>query len=142
MKKIFLSLPMSGRSNAAIQDVILAMKSLFLLKNDFEGEEIEFVDNSECLVAHEDVVKCKTKNLLYLSGAIYKMSFCDAVLFGPGYQTARGCKVEFDTALYYGIPIYAIDKGEIRKLDKCEITKDMVWDYTEDEKEHKAEHHG
>ena len=142
MKKIFLSLPMSGRSDEEIQSLISVMKSLFLMKNPFDkGEEIVFVHNFQEMEVVTNTFdplfgERKTPALYYLGRAINKMAYCDAVLFSPGYQSARGCNVEFDVAHYYDIPIYVITRDyEIRKLDKCEITKDMVWDYTEDEKE-------
>ena len=134
MTRIFLSLPMSGRTDEEIREEISKMKSLFLLKNPFEdGVRIEFVDNSKCDVPYPELQMHKTPNLCYLSEAIYKMGMCDAVLFAEGYQFARGCKVEFDVANYYDIPIYNIftidDEITIRKLDKCEITKDSIWGF-------------
>lgn len=146
MKRIFLSLPMSGRSDEEIEALISVMKSFFLMKNLFDkDEEIVFVHSFDYNPYEDDIFYLgrdfvKTEPLLYLGNAIQRMAYCDGVLFSPGYRLARGCNVEFGVAHYYDIPIYVITRDyEIRKLDKCEITKDMVWDYTEDEKEYNEE---
>ena len=106
MKKIFLSLPMSGRSDEEIKEQINKMKSEFLLKNPFDGEEIEFVDNFENDIDPSRCIDLKTEPLLYLGEAIRKMAYCDGVYFGYGWYNARGCQIERDVAYSYDIPSY------------------------------------
>ena len=115
MKRIFLSLPMSGRSDKEIMEQIKEMKAIFLMKNSFErGEEIEFEDNTDCPpIDSRDTV---TPPLLYLGEAIRKMAYCDGVLFAEDYALARGCLIEEMVAKHYGIDTYYIsfsaDNGE------------------------------
>lgn len=105
MKKIFLSLPMSGRSDEEIQAQIEEMKAEFLLKNPFcEGEEIVFVDNLENDIDPSRCIDVKTEPLLYLGEAIRKLAYCDGVYFGKGWSKARGCMIEMEVCVKYGIP--------------------------------------
>lgn len=106
-KKIFLSLPMSGRSDEAIVAQIEEMKAEFLLKNPFDkGEEIEFVDNLENDIDPSSCIDVKTEPLLYLGEAIRKLAYCDGVYFGNGWAAARGCQIEREIAYTYGIALY------------------------------------
>ncbi len=116
MKKIFLSLPMSGRSDEEIKAQIEKMKAEFLLKNPFdEGEEIIFVDNLENDIDPSRCVDVKTEPLLYLGEAIRKLAYCDGAYFGIGAQ-ARGCVVEMEVCDSYDIPTFVkiIEKDSFR----------------------------
>lgn len=107
MKRIFLSLPMSGRSDKEICDQIEEMKARFLLKNPFEkGEEIEFVDNLENDIDPSRCIDVKTEPLLYLGEAIRKLAYCDAAYFGKGWSKARGCLIEMEICVKYDIPYF------------------------------------
>lgn len=117
MKRIFLSLPMSGRSDEEIMTQIEEMKAKFLLKNPLDkGEEIVFVDNLENDIDPSRCVDVKTEPLLYLGEAIRKLAYCDGVLFAEDFTLARGCLVEEIVAKRYGIDTYYIsvsaDDGE------------------------------
>ena len=110
MKRIFLSLPMSGRSDEEIKAQIDEMKAEFLLHNPLDkGEEIVFVDNLENDIDPSRCVDVKTEPLLYLGEAIRKLAYCDGVYFGNGWTSARGCQVEREVAYTYGIPCYIYD---------------------------------
>lgn len=107
MKHIFLSLPMSGRSDEEIKAQIEEMKAIFLLKNPFDkGEEIEFVDNLENDIDPSRCVDVKTEPLLYLGEAIRKLAYCDGAYFGKGWSKARGCFIEMAVCAKYDIPYF------------------------------------
>lgn len=111
MKKIFLSLPMNGRSDEEIRAQIEEMKAEFLLKNPFDnGEEIMFVDNLENDIDPSRCVDVKTEPLLYLGEAIRKLAYCDGVYFGRGWSKARGCLIEMQTCVKYDI-LYFINSN-------------------------------
>lgn len=122
MKRIFLSLPMSGRSDEEIKTQIEEMKAEFLLKNPLDkGEEIAFVHNFEEMEVITNTFDLfegerKTPALYYLGRAINKMAYCDGVLFAEDFTLARGCLVEEIVAKRYGIDTYYIsvsaDDGE------------------------------
>lgn len=43
--------------------------------------------------------------LFYLGMSLAEMSKCDGVYFCKGWKEARGCKIEHDAALAYGLEI-------------------------------------
>lgn len=109
MKRVFISLPMSGISDGEVKRNIDKIQQDVIYKDFFRGEEIEFVDNILSKSDHEllDLIDdVKTKNLLYLGAAITKMATVDAVVFGPGWHVAGGCRIEFQVARTYDIPMY------------------------------------
>lgn len=123
MKKIFLSLPMSGRTDEEIKAQIEEMKAEFLLKNPFDkGEEIIFVDNFEEMEVVTNTFdpfegERKTEVLYYLGRAINKLGYCDGVYFGKGWARARGCIIEWETCMKYKIPRYiSLRDGSIAKM--------------------------
>lgn len=123
MKKIFLSLPMSGRSDEEIMAQIEEMKAEFLLKNPFDdGEEIEFTHNFkemevEAITFDPFEGERKIPALYYLGRAINKMAYCDGVYFGKGWSNARGCQIEREVAYTYGIPCYIFHSFEQKVVD-------------------------
>lgn len=116
MKKIFLSLPMSGRTNADIETEISYMKTVFLLKYSDDKEEIQFIDNHNCIVPAEEITKSTCSSLLYLGEAIKKMADCDIFVLSANYKIAKGCLIEAEVADLYGIPSYKIVHDSIEKL--------------------------
>lgn len=123
MKKIFLSLPMSGRTDEEINAQIEEMKAEFLLKNPFDkGEKIIFVHNFkemevEAITFDPFEGERKIPALYYLGRAINKMAYCDGVYLGRGWTTARGCQIEREVAYTYDIPCYIFHPVELRIVD-------------------------
>lgn len=110
--RIFLSLPMSGRSDESIAAQIEQMKTYILESKIFGNSEIEFVDNvfsgkllESAWDENEDSIP-KHKRLAYLGLAIAQMADCDAIALGKDWQKAKGCKVEHEVARQYSIPIF------------------------------------
>ena len=46
-----------------------------------------------------------TPPLVYLGRSLEVLARADAAVFAPGWETARGCRIEHDAAEAYGIPI-------------------------------------
>lgn len=108
MLRVFISLPMSGRSDEEVKRDIEMVEKIVGEKHWF-GDEVEFVDNlltQTELELFDLLDKPVTKNLLYLGTAITKMASCHAVVFAPDWDKARGCRIEFDVAKEYNIPRY------------------------------------
>ena len=97
MTKIFISQPMNGKTTEEIEEernyTISTLRSLFARKN----ECIEIIDSFFKNAPHD------AKPLWYLGESIKLMSEADVVFFCNGWQTARGCQIEHDCALEYGI---------------------------------------
>lgn len=43
--------------------------------------------------------------ICFLAKSLENMSLCDAVYFCKGWENARGCKIEHEVALQYGVKI-------------------------------------
>lgn len=134
MKKIFLSLPMKGRTDEWIMNTIEGMKRI--IKAYYPDEELIFVDNftnNKEELPEKMVKESKNPSLLYLSKAIFKMADCTdiAVIDSPilylGFETYNGCMIEQDIARRYGIKyIRVLDQtGEILLPDLKE--KFDIW---------------
>lgn len=47
----------------------------------------------------------KNSGLFWLGANLMDMAKCDAVYFCAGWEKARGCKIEHDAALTYGVTV-------------------------------------
>ena len=92
MTKIFISQPMNGKTNEEIEN-----ERNYIIDKLRENECVEIIDSFFKDAPHD------TKPLWYLGESIKLMSEADVVFFCNGWQTARGCQIEHDCALEYGI---------------------------------------
>ena len=92
MPKIFISQPMNGKTNEEIKN-----ERNYIIDRLRENESVEIIDSFFKDAPHD------TKPLWYLGESIKLMSEADIVFFCNGWQTARGCQIEHDCALEYGI---------------------------------------
>ena len=97
MTKIFISQPMNGKTNEEIEEKRNYTISILTSWFDRKNERIEIIDSFFKDTPHD------AKPLWYLGESIKLMSEADVVLFCDGWQTARGCQIEHDCALEYGI---------------------------------------
>ena len=88
--KIFLSLPMSGRTDGEIKAHIDRMEEGLLKSALCEGREVIFEHNLDCEIAYGRLDAAENPSLLYLGEAIKKMAFCDYIALGDGWDKARG----------------------------------------------------
>ena len=106
--KVFISVPMRGRTDEGIAKDITIAKSKLSKMAEENNEVIEYVDNFVSMPQNTDI---KNPSMYCLSGAIQKMSECDAIYFCPGWQEARGCIIERKVAVSYGLTrLYQDDK--------------------------------
>lgn len=96
MKKVFISQPMSGKSIEQItevrQEAISHVEKLF-------NDEVQVLDSFML----DDV---KGKDPLWLLGkALQILSEADVVYFAEGWENARGCRIEHECAVSYGIGV-------------------------------------
>ena len=90
--KVMISQPMKGKSEEQIRNEREA-----LVKN-LETEGYEVVDT---IFAEEPPKDCDVA-LYYLSKSIEVISKVGGVVFMPGWENARGCKIEYEVAKEYG----------------------------------------
>lgn len=144
MKRVFLSLPMSGRTDEEIKKQIEEMKRWILKSGYFGDEAVIFVYNLGCNPQGYGIVddyeehsinyrcvpaECRQEPLLYLASAIKQMAYVDCVFFGNGWNKARGCCVERNVAFSYHIPV--VNCSSLAHLKKL---KQMTDAYEESEK--------
>lgn len=92
MTKIFISQPMNGKTNEEIEN-----ERNYIIDKLRENESVEIIDSFFKDKPYE------ASPLWYLGESIKLMSEADVVFFCNGWQTARGCQIEHDCALEYGI---------------------------------------
>lgn len=89
--KLMISQPMRGKTNEQIR----AERAELILKLEAEGHEV--VDTVfENAPADEDVA------IYMLSQSIRYIGKVDGVVFMPGWENARGCRIEHQVAEEYG----------------------------------------
>lgn len=103
MKKAMLSQPMAGKTNEEI--IATREKAISVLKE--KGYEIIntlFTDEwySKDAMTERGVVQIP---LCFLAKSLENMSRCHAVYFCKGWENARGCRIEHEAAVAYGLEI-------------------------------------
>lgn len=100
--KVFISVPMRGRTDEEIARAIEIAKSKLSEMAQENQEYIIYVDNFVKVSSDMDI-KNPSTSMYCLGGAIQKMSKCDTIYFCPGWQEARGCVIERHVAVLYGL---------------------------------------
>ena len=90
-KKVFVSLPMRGRSNEEIKQKMLEMHSYVKDEYDLISTLLDTDDS-------------KKNNLWYLGRSIQLLGEADLVIFTQGWMDAPGCVVEMTACSQYSIP--------------------------------------
>ena len=101
MKKAMLSQPMAGKTDAEI----LAIRQNAVKVLEGKGYEVVntlFTDEwySKENMEQRGVVQIP---LCFLAKSLENMSLCHAAYFCKGWENARGCKIEHETAKAYGL---------------------------------------
>lgn len=102
MKKLFISVPMKGRTEEEIKHSITKMHRI---AEAYEGEELELIDS---WVEEAPPADCN-KSAWYLGKSIEKLAMAD-IFIGIRETTGwAGCQIEADTAQAYNIKRYFVD---------------------------------
>ena len=101
MKKLFVSVPMRGRTEDEIKTSIKKMKRIAEI---YEGEELELIDSYI-----EDNPPQNTKEAVwYLGESLKKLAQADVFMGISDAWDWNGCQIESDVASRYGIKKYTI----------------------------------
>ena len=103
MLKAMLSQPMAGKTNEEI--VATRERAVAFLKGmGYEVVNTLFTDEwySKESMEKRGVVQIP---LCFLAKSLENMSMCHAAFFCKGWENARGCKIEHDAAVAYGLTI-------------------------------------
>jgi hypothetical protein len=119
MKKLFVSVPMKGRTEEEIKYSITKMHRI---AEAYEGEELELIDS---YIAEAPPVGCN-QSVWYLSKSIEKLAEADIFIGIRDTTGWPGCKIEVDTAKAYNIKSYRVDNDII--LDVYAMIEKIISD--------------
>ena len=103
MMKAMISQPMAGKTDGEIAETREKAK-VELEKLSYEFVNTLFTDEwySDEAMKARGVVQVP---LCFLAKSLENMSLCHAAYFCKGWENARGCRIEHDAAVAYGLDI-------------------------------------
>lgn len=104
MMKVFISMPMNGKTGEEIrgdrevaimecEEVLLALRKLS------DTDQMEIIDS----IITEDRPEGANTSIWCLGKALELLATADIAFFAPGWEKARGCRIEQAVAAEYGI---------------------------------------
>ena len=101
--KAMLSQPMNGKTN----EEIVATRERAIKELEAAGYEVVNTLFTDEWYSSENMKNRGVENipLCFLAKSLENMSLCNAVYFCKGWDKARGCKIEHDAAVAYGLDI-------------------------------------
>lgn len=121
MKKLFISCPMSGRTNENIKETMFKMHQIaqIIFNEKLQTLDGYFSDDYLDLRKKEDV----NKSIYFLGRAIQKMSEADYFIGVEDFYDYGGCEIEHDVAMNYGIPMITIPSKYVAQDARNEADK-------------------
>ena len=101
MKKLFVSVPMKGRTEEEIKASIQKMKKIAKI---YEGEELELIDS----YIEDNPPKDSKEAVWYLGESLKKLAEADVFIGINDAFGWNGCQIENDVVSRYGIKNYHI----------------------------------
>lgn len=101
MKKLFVSVPMKGRTEGEIKKSIQKMKKIAEI---FEGEELELIDS----YIEDNPPKDNNQAIWFLGESLKKLAQADVFIGICESYDWNGCSIKRETAEKYGIKTYMI----------------------------------
>ena len=115
--KVFISQPMSGLTE---EEVMVVKQTALDFLSGVYGE-ITTVDNYN----HIDVPE-NAGSIWHLGTSIRQMEECDAIYFVDGWETARGCCIEYFICKYYNLRVLNSEIDDVRKDQFNNIGKMVI----------------
>lgn len=101
MKKLFISQPMRGKTD----EEILAVRERAIESAERNiGEKVEVIDSFL-----QNVPEVESKPLWCLGKSLMLMADADVVYFAKDWENYRGCRIENECAVEYGIELVIED---------------------------------
>lgn len=100
MKRLFISQPMRNKSD---KEILEERERIYLLVRSKVNEPIEVIDS------FFEGAPVDAKPLWYLGESFKKLAEADIAYFANGWEYARGCKLEHQAAIEYGIDTIMYD---------------------------------
>ena len=95
MKKLFISQPMRGLSD---EEILKKREEIRIKAEKIIGEPVELIQSF-----FEDFKPIGNIPVAFLGKSICLLATADVAYFGEGWKDARGCKIEHEVAVQYGI---------------------------------------
>ena len=102
MKKLFVSVPMKGRTEEEIRKTIDKMKKIAEI---FEGEELELIES----YIEDNPPKSNNQAIWFLGESLKKLAQADVFIGISEAWAWSGCQIERETAERYGIKSYSVN---------------------------------
>lgn len=102
MKKVFISQPMRGKTN---DEILLERDKAIKTIKETINDDIEIIDS----FLKQEVPDGVNKPLWCLARSINLLSIADIAYFISGWDQARGCKIEHECAVQYGLAVITED---------------------------------
>ena len=101
--KAMLSQPMNGKTD----EEIIATREKAIKNLEAAGYEVVNTLFTDEWYSSENMKNRGVENipLCFLAKSLENMSLCNAAYFCKGWDKARGCKIEHDAAVAYGLDI-------------------------------------
>ena len=94
MKKLSISQPMKGKTD---EQILAERERAIEAAKELVGEEVEIIDS------FFQAAPADAKPLWFLGKSLELLSSADVAYFAPGWNRFRGCKIEHECAVQYGI---------------------------------------
>lgn len=94
MKRLFISQPMRGKSD---EQILKERQEAIEKAKEFFGEDVEVIDS------FFQNAPADARPLWFLGKSLELLSTADIAYFAKGWQEARGCMIENECAIAYGI---------------------------------------
>ena len=107
MTKVFISQPMNGKTD---DEILAERQAIIELAKEYLGE-IEIIDSFFAEAPHD------AKPLWFLGKSFELLADADVAYFADGWQLARGCKLEHDACIAYGIDTVEVYSLSLRADD-------------------------
>ena len=96
MKKLFISQPMHGKTD---DEILKEREKAVASAEKHLGEKVEVIDS------FFQNAPAEAKPLWFLGKSLELLSTADIAYFAPGWEEARGCRIENTCAIEYGITV-------------------------------------
>lgn len=94
--RVFISQPMRGKSN---EEILSERKQMIEKVNEIATEKPEVIDS------FFENAPAEANPLWFLGKSIELLSTADVAVFAKGWEDARGCRIEHECCVQYGIKI-------------------------------------
>lgn len=95
MKKLFISQPMRGKPDA---EILAARSDAIQAAKDSVGEDVEVIES------FFQNAPAEARPMWFLGKSLELLATADVAYFAPGWEAARGCRIEHTCAVEYGVP--------------------------------------